>query len=348
MKKSTFIATVCFILLFNSCTKNYVAVPPSPTPTDTLVFYDKNSSSQVVSQIFSYDGHIEKNLTNDLTWNYWWVRIAPDKTKFLCYRSPKINNNYLDNKSNDYANADLMVFNIDGSNPRVIIPKGIYGWTEQGVAKWSPDGTKILMAASCKDSARGSNDVHWRLVTTDINGQNVKIISTRNSLFADPAWSPDGRKIVYVTIQPGLPWAYQDQWELYAADYNAASNEIQNEIRLTTDNKYCFDPCWSPDGKYIAYSRSFFTDLIPLPGNADIIRIKPDGSDEKIIMDDDKINGVPYWTPDSKRVYFHTLGWGLTFSIASCDAINGGDKKIHLLGGGSNNNLYSTPQPIFK
>ena len=221
MNKSIFLSATCLLLLLISCQKD-VIIPPSPTATDTLVYYDKNSSSQIVSQIFMYDGHVEKNLTHDSAWNYWWVRIAPDKTKFLCYRSPKISNNYLDNKSNDYANADLMVFNIDGSNPRIIIPKGSYGWTEQGVAKWSPDGTKILMASLCKDTARGSNDLHWRLITTDINGQNPKIISTRNSLFADPAWSPDGRKIVYVTIIPGIPWAYQDQWELYAADYNPA------------------------------------------------------------------------------------------------------------------------------
>jgi len=347
MKFSFLLLTVNVFFLFPSCSK-IIPVPPAINPTDTLVYYDKNTNSQVVVQIFSYDGKTENNLTNDLNWNYWWVKVSPDKKKFLCYRSPKVSNNPLDNKVNDYANADLMVFNIDGSNPRIIIPKGSYGWTEQGVAKWSPDGTRILMAAICKDPLRGNNDLHWRLITTDINGQNPKIISTRNSLFADPAWSPDGRKIVYVTLPPGVLFGLQDEFELYVADYNAAANEINNETRLTTDDKYCFDPCWSPDGKYIAFSRSKFFDLIPFPGNADIIRIKPDGTDLAAIMDDDKINGVPYWTPDSKRVYFHTLGWGLSFSIASCDALNGGDKKIHLLGGGADNQLYSTPQPVYK
>lgn len=332
------------VIIISACTKNQP--PAEPPPANTVIYYDKNSSTQVVSQIFKYDGGIETNLTKDLTYNYWWVRVSADKTKFLCYRSPKVNNNYLDNKSNDYANADLMTFNIDGTNPKVIIQKGKYGWSEQGVAKFSPDGTKILMAALCTDPGRGSNDLHWRLVVTDINGNSPNIISTRNSLFADPAWSPDGKKIVYVTLPPGMLIGYQDQFELYAADYNATTKEIENEIRLTNDDKYCFDPCWSADGKYIAFSRSKFLELIPLPGNADIIRIKPDGSDEKNIMDDDKINGVPYWTADSKRVYFHTLGWGLQFSIASCDAINGGDKKIHLAGGGTVDAIYSTPQPV--
>ena len=174
------------LIIISACTKNQP--PAEPPPGNTVIYYDKNSSTQVVSQIFKYDGIIETNLTNDLTYNYWWVRVSADKTKFLCYRSPKVNNNYLDNKSNDYANADLMVFNIDGTNPRVIIQKGKYGWSEQGVAKFSPDGTKILMAALCVDPASGNNDLHWRLIVTDVNGNNPKIISTRNSLFADPAW----------------------------------------------------------------------------------------------------------------------------------------------------------------
>lgn len=329
-----------------SCVKN--GSPNGSPQKSEIIYYDKNSREQVVVQVFSYDGKSEKNLTHDSSYNYWWARVSPDKTKFLCYRSPRLSNNYLDNKSNDYANADLVVFNIDGSNPRVIIPKGSYGWREQGVAKFSPDGKNILMAAECKDSARGNYDFHWRLVITDINGQHPKIISTRNSLFADPAWSPDGKRIVYVTLPPGMLFGFQDQFELYVADYNPIAGEIQNEVRLTNDSFYCFDPCFSPDGKYIAFSRAKFLELIPLPGKADIIRIRPDGTDAKAIMDDDKINGVPYWSPNGRRVYFHTLGWGLQFSIASCDGILGGDKKIILAGGGSADNIYSTPQPVLK
>ena len=178
--------TGVLLISLSSCTKE---LPPTePPPGNTVIYYNTNSSAQVVSQIFNYNGQSEVNLTNDLMHNYWWIKVSGDKAKFLCYRSPKVNNNYLDNKSNDYANADLMVFNIDGTNPRVIIQKGKYGWSEQGVAKFSPDGTKILMAALCVDPASGNNDLHWRLIVTDVNGNNPKIISTRNSLFADPAW----------------------------------------------------------------------------------------------------------------------------------------------------------------
>lgn len=39
-----------------------------------------------------------------------------------------------------------MVFDIDGSNGKIIVPKGAYGWELQAHAKWSPDGTKYWEA----------------------------------------------------------------------------------------------------------------------------------------------------------------------------------------------------------
>ncbi len=335
--------TLCLLLVSLSlCSCNKEPIVTDANEFD--VIYDKSDQQQVVIQIFRFDGKEEKNLTNDLTHNYWWPRVSYDETKFLCYRTPKKGSAQKDNSTNDYGNSDLMIFNIDGSNPKLLIAKGQYGWQAQGVAKFSPDGNSILMAAYCTDSARGYTNLQWRVVITDINGNNPRIISPENKVYADPAWSPDGKKVVYVSLPDDKPNGWNEDFEIFVSDYNSITGELENEIRLTNDNLYCFDPCWSFDGKYIAFTRCYFVNT---PFNSDVIRVNPDGSGEKVLLDDNLSNGVPFWTPDNSRVYFHTLGIGTTFSIASCDAINGGDKKIHLLGG-KNRALYSTPQPLNK
>lgn len=336
MKKVLFFAL--FVLVLVSCETETIA----PIDGNNLkIFYDKSSAQQVVYQVYAYDGLTETNLTNDSLNNYWWPRISHDHTRFLCYRTPKLGPLQSDNAGN-YANADLMVFNIDGSNPKVLIPKGKYGWQAQGVAKFSPDGSKLLMAALCADTLRGYLNVQWRMVVTDINGANPHIISPRNTVYADPAWSPDGNRVVYVSLPDDKPNGQNDEFEIFVADYNENTRKLENETRITSDDLYCFDPCWSHNGQFIAYTTCKFLNT---PFNSEIIRIRPDGTDRTVLIDDNLSNAVPYWTEDDSRVFFHTLGIGTSYSIASCDAVNGGDKKIHLLGGGGNMVYYTSPQP---
>lgn len=338
MKKILFLFLTCISLY--SCGKDTIITEDK----EFDVIYDKSDATQAVIQIFRYDGSEEHNLTQDLNYNFWWPRVSFDEKKFLCYRSLKKGPTQSENPTNDYENAELMTFNIDGSDPKVIISKGQYGWKAQGVAKFSPDGNHILMAALCSDSLRGYTNLQWRLVVTDINGNNPKIISPQNKVYADPAWSPDGKKIVYVSLPNDKLSGWNDDFEIFVSDYAEDQKIITNEVRLTNDSLYCFDPCWSYDGRYIAFTSCHF---FSTPFDSDIIRVKPDGSEQTTLLNDNLSNGVPYWTPDSKRLYFHTLGIGTTFSIASCDGINGGDKKILRLGG-VNGALYSSPQPIKK
>ncbi len=306
------------VMMIISCSKDNTPVPPD-TSNNLIYFYDRKENGNL--QVYSYDGTVEKNLVNDATYDYWWIKVSPDKTKFLCYRSPK------NAGLNSYTVSDLMVFNIDGSNGHVIVAKGTYSWELQAHAKWSPDGTQILGTAKCKDPLINDMVSRGRLVVFNADGTSPKIISKFLYDLADPAWSPDGKNVTYVGPSDLNDPTNTEKAEIFQATLNPVTQLMENQVRLTFDDKYCYDPCWSPDGEWIAYSKGAFINLI-FTQDHDIYKCKPDGSADVLVLHDGKVNGVPTWTPDGNRLLFHVIGYFTPppFSLYSCSA-NGNDKK---------------------
>lgn len=169
-----------------------------------------------------------------------------------------------------------------------------------------------------------------RLVVFNTDGTNPIIISKFTHDATDPAWSHDGHNVVYVgpsdLNDPGNP----EKAEIYQATLNYATMELENPIRRTYDDKYCYDPTWSPDGNWIAYSKGAFINLF-WTENHDIYKCRPDGSEDVLVLHDGKVNGVPSWTPSGERLLFHVLGLNEppSFSLFSCSA-NGNDKRLIL------------------
>lgn len=82
------------------------------------------------------------------------------------------------------------------------------------------------------------------------NGRNLRKIP-RGGFFdsAQPAWSPDGRRIAFAHSTPNTSTddAGYDIWVMNA---NGTAHE-----RLTTNQVYDGSPSWSPDGRRFAFVR---------------------------------------------------------------------------------------------
>jgi TolB protein len=152
--------------------------------------------------------------------------------------------------------------------------------TVDRVPAFSPDSKKI---AFCRQpAAGGGTDIY----VMDADGGNVKLIQENGF---DPAWSPDGKQIAFVSGRNGAGF------HLYSMK---ADGSDVTEL-TTNDNPIGFAyPAWSPDGKKIAY-----TELVE-NNDLEIHVVDADGKNLKRLTNLTGLNTYAAWSPDGKQIAF--------------------------------------------
>ena len=100
-----------------------------------------------------------------------------------------------------------------------------------------------------------------------------------------PAWSPDGRTIVFVSWRDG-------NGEVYAMDADSSSPR-----NLTQSPAKDVRPAWSPDGRRIAF-------VSLRDGNSGIYVMNADGSGKRNLTRNRARDDYPTWSPDGRKIAF--------------------------------------------
>lgn len=170
------------------------------------------------------------------------------------------------------------IYQASAANPDSLIPLLVDAAVNVQPAL-SPDRTRIAFSSN-----RANRDGNYDLYVMDADGRNIRRLTTERGTDGDPAWTPDGSRIVFASARSGVP-----QIMVIPADSGEA-------VGLTTSPGGNHSPAVSPDGKTIAF-------VSLRDGGPRIYRMNPDGTGQTRVTAGSLREAAPRFFPNGDLAY---------------------------------------------
>jgi dipeptidyl aminopeptidase/acylaminoacyl peptidase len=224
---------------------------------------------------------------------------------------------------------------------------------KQGIEdyEWSPDGKSLVLVIEdakperddAKDKSKDDEETldPWvidrlqfkhdddgyldrrreHLYTFELKSRKLRQITFGDYEDSDPVWSPDGKRIAFVSNRTEEPDANYNT-DLWLVDPHS-SDPADSLIQVTTNPGSDQNPAWHPDSKTLAYTTITRPEIVDYAQN-DVAMIRIGESQPTLLTNDlDRIVHQPRCSPDGSAVYFLVEDHG-EVQLAS-SSVEGGD-----------------------
>ena len=224
-------------------------------------------------------------------------------------------------KRDGRSNPEIYVMGIDGKNQQRLTDNPDGDWSPS----WSPDGKRIVFFSNRDGHVMGGIPTS-EIYVMDADGGNQQRLTNHPNDDRSPSWSPDSKRIAFISKRDGHVISGIPTSEIYVMDADG-----KNQQRLTDNPDGDWSPSWSPDGKRIVFSSRRHGHFIGKAGiTEEIYVMDADGKNQERLTENRRNDLSPSWSPDGERIAFASDGKGNfeNFEIYVMDADGGNQQRL--------------------
>lgn len=183
--------------------------------------------------------------------------------------------------------GDLGIYHFDPSTNVVDlrVKPSVSGRGEYEAAV-SPDGRQIAFTTYRFGG--------WKVATADISGENVKRVTLDPHYAYDPAWSPNGKQLMYRRIVPNGSAYFRGQADIFRINIDGSDNQNVTQSLDSGERK----PIYSPDGATVIFDSWLDED----EGKFRLMSMDLSSGQQKIVGKGSNAMIAPSWSPDGQKI----------------------------------------------